>query len=130
MRKRNPAGIAAKHIADLSIFTDESFDATVCYGGALSYLRGDAPRALSELVRVTKPGGTVFTGVMSLYGTMKYGAYLDADEAFATLGDHLDWTPGTPLPDRVDTRLDSDEFHAPMTLYTAKALRTRQRISS
>jgi ubiquinone/menaquinone biosynthesis C-methylase UbiE len=116
------AGVHQVDITDLSIFTDATFDATVCYGGALSYLREDAPQALAELVRVTKPGGTVFTGVMSLYGTLKYGAYLDADEAFATLGDHFDWTPGTPLPDRVNTRLESDEFHAPMTLYTADAL--------
>jgi ubiquinone/menaquinone biosynthesis C-methylase UbiE len=120
------AGVEGVHevdIADLSIFADSTFDSVICFGGALSYLRLDAPRALREFVRVARSGATVFSGVMSLYGTMKYGAYLDLDEAFATLGDHLDWVPGTPLPEVVHTRPESNEFHAPMTLYTAKAFR-------
>jgi len=114
-------GIHEADISDLTIFKDNTFDAVVCYGGALSYLRRDASRALREFARVVKPGATVFAGVMSLYGTMKYGAYLDLDNAFATLGEHLEWTPGTPLPEIVHTRRDSTEFHAPMTLYTARA---------
>ena len=116
-------GVHQVDISDLSIFTDHSFDAVICFGGALSYLRHDATRALREFVRVARTGATVFAGVMSLYGTMKYGAYLDLDQAFATLGDHLDWTPGTPLPEVVHTRPNSNEFHAPMTLYTARAFR-------
>ncbi len=116
-------GVHEVDIADLSIFANSTFDGVICYGGALSYLRHDAPRALREFTRISKSGATVFSGVMSLYGTMKYGAYLDLDQAFATLGDHLDWTPGTPLPEVVHTRPRSTEFHAPMTLYTAKAYR-------
>ena len=116
-------GVHQVDISDLAVFGDNTFDGVICFGGALSYLRHDAPRALRELVRVSKSGTTVFAGVMSLYGTMKYGAYLDLAEAFATLGDHLDWTPGTPLPEVVHTRPESTEFHAPMTLYTAKAFR-------
>ena len=116
-------GVHEVDISDLSILEDSTFDSVICFGGALSYLRHDAPRALHEFVRVSKAGAMVFTGVMSLYGTMKYGAYLDLDNAFATLGEHLDWEPGTPLPEIVHTRPESTEFHAPMTLYTARAFR-------
>lgn len=55
-------------VVDLSQFGDGSYDVTVCYGGPLSYVMDEAPRALGELVRVTKPGGHVLLSVMSLVG--------------------------------------------------------------
>lgn len=58
-------------ILDLSRFDDADFDATVCYGGPLSYVLGEADRALDELLRVTKPGGYVFLTVMSLLGAAR-----------------------------------------------------------
>ena len=58
-------------IVDLSRFDDASFDAVVCFGGPLSYVLGEADRALAELLRVTKPGGPVFLTVMSLLGSAR-----------------------------------------------------------
>lgn len=55
-------------ILDLSRFADASFDATVCYGGALSYVRDRRFEAVRELIRVTKPGGYLLASVMSRYG--------------------------------------------------------------
>lgn len=55
-------------ITDLSDFADDKFDAIVCYGGALSYVRERRFEAAKELMRVTKPGGTVLVSVMSRYG--------------------------------------------------------------
>jgi SAM-dependent methyltransferase len=55
-------------MCDLSRFTSDTFDATVCYGGPLSYVLDQADAALAELVRVTKPGGLLFISVMSLVG--------------------------------------------------------------
>ena len=55
-------------ICDLSRFEDATFDATVCYGGALSYIGDERTTAIAELVRVTKPGGFLMLGVMSLLG--------------------------------------------------------------
>lgn len=49
---------------DLSQFADGEFDATVCYGGPLSYVLDEAPRAVAELARVTKDGGHVLVSVM------------------------------------------------------------------
>jgi SAM-dependent methyltransferase len=56
-------------VTDLSQFSDGEFDAVVCYGGALSYVLDGAPRAIAELVRVTRPGGHVLVSVMSLVGS-------------------------------------------------------------
>ena len=58
-------------ITDLGRFPDDSFDAALCFGGPLSYVLGEADRALSELLRVTKRGGRVLLSVMSLLGTAR-----------------------------------------------------------
>lgn len=56
-------------IVDLSQFADAAFDAVVCYGGPLSYVLEQAPAAVTELARVTRPGGHVLVSVMSLTGS-------------------------------------------------------------
>ena len=43
----------------------------VCFGGPLSYVLGEADRALAELLRVTKQGGQSLLTVMSLLGTAR-----------------------------------------------------------
>ena len=58
-------------VVDLSGFDDASFDAVVCYGGPLSWVLNDADRAVDELLRVTRSGGHVLIGVMSLYGSLR-----------------------------------------------------------
>ena len=57
-------------------FADDAFDVTVCYGGAVSYVLDEAPRAVAELARVTRPGGHVLVSVMSLVGSLLWS--LDA----------------------------------------------------
>jgi ubiquinone/menaquinone biosynthesis C-methylase UbiE len=57
-------------VLDLSRWEDASFDATVCFGGPLSYVIDRTEDGLTELVRVTKPGGHVLVSVMSLVGTL------------------------------------------------------------
>ena len=61
----------APDVADLGRFPDGSFDAALCFGGPLSYVLGEADRALFELLRVTKRGGRVLLSVMSLLGTAR-----------------------------------------------------------
>lgn len=72
-------------IVDLSRFRDGEFDAVVCFGGPLSYVLGEADRALSELLRVTRPGGRVLLSVTSLLGAAS--AYFD----FSELIDEFGW---------------------------------------
>ena len=58
-------------IVDLSQFATGEFDAVVCFGGPVSYVLGEADRAVGELLRVTRPGGRVLLGVMSLLGAAR-----------------------------------------------------------
>jgi SAM-dependent methyltransferase len=58
-------------VVDLSGFDDGRFDAVVCFGGPLSWVLDEADRAVEELLRVTRSGGHVLIGVMSLYGSMR-----------------------------------------------------------
>jgi SAM-dependent methyltransferase len=71
-------------IRDLSRFDDGSFDATVCFGGPLTYVLGDASTALGELLRVTKRGGHVLLSVMSLLGAARafFAAWPEMIEEF------------------------------------------------
>lgn len=57
-------------VLDLSRWDDGAFDATVCFGGPLSYVVDRAEDGVAELVRVTRPGGLVLLSVMSLVGTV------------------------------------------------------------
>lgn len=54
--------VIARHqldVTDLSRFEDASFGAVVCYGGPISYTVDRADDAVSEPLRVTRPGGPV-----------------------------------------------------------------------
>ena len=68
-------------ITDLSRFLDDSFDATVCFGGPLSYVVDRADRAVAELARVTKPGGHLLVSVMGLGGPVIHFASVIVDLA-------------------------------------------------
>jgi ubiquinone/menaquinone biosynthesis C-methylase UbiE len=59
-------------VLDLGHWADGTFDATVCFGGPLSYTLDGAEPAVAELVRVTNPGGHVLVSVMSLVGTVTH----------------------------------------------------------
>lgn len=55
-------------MSDMSVVPDEDFDLAVVYGGPLSYVFENRNLALSEILRVLKPGGIALLGVMSLWG--------------------------------------------------------------
>jgi SAM-dependent methyltransferase len=59
-------------ICDLSGFETGSFDGVVAFGGPLSYVLDRAPEALSECLRVLRPGGTIVASVMSLAGSARH----------------------------------------------------------
>ncbi len=65
-------GFLVGDISDLSALDADNFDTTICYGGALNYLFELAEQGVRELVRVTKPGGTVLVSVMSRWGVFRF----------------------------------------------------------
>jgi SAM-dependent methyltransferase len=59
-------------ITDLTQYADNTFDGVLCTGGPLSHVcpQLERQKALSELIRVAKPGSHVFVSVMSKYGVL------------------------------------------------------------
>jgi len=109
-------------ICDLSEIPDATFDAVICLGGALSYVRDQRTTALRELIRVAKPASPLVISVMSLLGTFHLISILDARDFLVNIRDHIEWDPVTPFPDVLDSKPGSPEWHAPMTLYTSRYL--------
>jgi SAM-dependent methyltransferase len=56
-------------VCDMSDLAPASFDAVVCYGGALSYVFERASEAIGECARVLRKDGNFLASVMSLWGT-------------------------------------------------------------
>ena len=72
-------------ILDLEGIPDNEFDSTVVYGGPLSYVLEYVDDALDEVIRVTRPGGIIFTSVMSCLGTYHH-LIRNVFEEFVELG--------------------------------------------
>lgn len=116
-------------ICDLSRFSDGTFDAVVCFGGALSYVCEMRQYAAAELRRVTKPGGILLVSVMSRNGAA-IGVAKQPDIPYLSEPDrrgiYLDGMPGLweflrtgdlpGFPSHIGIR------HAAMHLYTAREL--------
>jgi len=110
-------------VCDLSGIPDASFDAVLCLGGVLSYVRDRRHEALSELIRVAKPGSPLIVSVMSLLGTFHLISEFDARDFLINIKDHVEWDPSTPFPEVLNSRIGSNEWHAPMTVYTSDYMR-------
>ena len=89
-------------ICDLSRFERETFDSIIAYGGPFSYVLDQRDKALSECIRVLKPGGILLLSVMSLWGSA-HGSLLgvlslspEINQKITTTGD---LTPAT-IPER------------------------------
>jgi SAM-dependent methyltransferase len=57
-------------VCDMSVLSDQTFDVVVCYGNPLGYVFEKRDEALSEVLRVLKPGGKAFLSVGSLWGSI------------------------------------------------------------
>ena len=69
-------------VRDLSRFETGRFDAVLCLGGPLTHISGrsDRVKALSELVRVARPGATVFISVMGYLAVLRTILARSSDE--------------------------------------------------
>lgn len=102
---------------DLSRFADNSFDLTLLFGPMYHlYCFEDKCQALSEAVRVTRPGGRVMVAyLMNEYGVLLYG-----------------FRDGHVQECLEDGRLDEEEFHCvstPKDLYDYVRLEDIQKIN-
>jgi len=116
-------GVHCLDICDLSAFDPASFDLVLCYGGALSYACERHGKALSGLVRIAACGGVILISVMSLGGTMRIIGPLDCEPVLRDFEKHLQWDGASPHGGIVYTRPGSNEFHAPMALFTSGYIR-------
>ncbi len=104
-------------------FRDAAFDVALCFGGALSYVGDQRHKAAAELVRVTRPGGSILISVMSRYGAIALvGREPTLDVLHDPEGQHL-WSvfqTGNlpPVPSSVE-----GQPHPAMHLYTSDELR-------
>ena len=106
-------------ITDLGRFPDGSFDAVVCFGSPLSYVLGEADRALSELLRVTQRGGTLLFTVMSLLGTARAFFEQLADSSMSSDGSELS---STSSRQETSTRAQQRPRPSPVSLEQPRAL--------
>lgn len=74
--------ITAGSIVDLSQFGDATFDAVVCTGGPLSHILNPHQRelAISELIRIVRPGCPIFVSVMGRLAVLVVILYEDQYE--------------------------------------------------
>jgi 2-polyprenyl-3-methyl-5-hydroxy-6-metoxy-1,4-benzoquinol methylase len=110
-------------VLDLSSLEANSYDAVVCYGGAVSYTTRHYQGAFRQLARVARPGAPVLVSVMSLLGALRLIGPLDAASFLETRDDHLDWKTVLAGADVICTNPTSNEFHRPMALFTSRGLR-------
>ena len=89
-------------ICNLSQFESNSFDTVVAYGGPFSYVLDKRDVAISECLRVLRPGGLLLLSVMSLWGSAHgrldgvLSIPISANQKITSTGDI---TPAT-FPDR------------------------------
>ena len=57
-------------ITDLEGISDNHYDVVICVGGALNYTFNKEQVAISEMLRVAKPGGIVIVGSVALFNSL------------------------------------------------------------
>lgn len=120
--KDNITKIEKMDICDMQKIPDNTFDAVLCLGGALSYVREKHIQALKELIRVAIPKGLLFVSVMSLLGTFHTISSFDESDFLENIEVYVDWNSSTPFPELMDS-VGSSQWHVPMTLYTSTYLK-------
>jgi ubiquinone/menaquinone biosynthesis C-methylase UbiE len=113
-QEKNVARRTELDITDLRDLRDNVYDAVVCYGGPISYVVDMGKRAISELLRVTKPSGHLLFSVMSLIGITR--SLFEEITKIETYPEMLNSV-------NRDGLLDSALAHAPMKMYRFSELK-------
>jgi ubiquinone/menaquinone biosynthesis C-methylase UbiE len=97
-------------ITDLNGIDNNQFDVVTCVGGALNYTFDKEQTAIAEMLRVTKPGGFVILGVMSLLNSlMRYlPAIVNEKNQFGI--DATKWLMDTGIQDAEHYPVDNKHY--------------------
>lgn len=63
-------GFLILDITDLKDIGDNQYDVVICVGGALNYTFDKEQAAITEMLRVAKPGGIVIVGAVALFNSL------------------------------------------------------------
>ena len=111
-------------VRDLSTLPSNTFDTTICYGGALNYLFHQAEQAIGELVWVTKPGGTLLASVMSRWGVFRFTLATEGIDPKEFFGRPEYWLI-SQVAETGDLPTHPDVKHPPRHFFTSDELRSR-----
>ncbi len=116
-RKMDELGLSQKmsgfhilDITDLGEVPGAPFDAVVCTGGALNYAHDREKQAIQEILGVTKPGGTIILGVMSLIGPVLRHARLLRIEKEKFGLEAMRWVLETGIQDPINYPVEDKHF--------------------
>lgn len=110
-------------VCDLSLLPSNTFDTTVCYGGVLNYVFDKVDQAISELTRVTKPGGTLLASVMSRWGVFRFTIANEKLDARQFFGRPEYWLI-PQVADSGDLTSHPEVKHPPRHFFTSDELRS------
>ncbi|NWG10822.1 class I SAM-dependent methyltransferase [Candidatus Bathyarchaeota archaeon] len=99
--QQNVKQIIQGSIDDLSLFKDNTFNAVICFGGALSHLIDETRRekAIDELIRVAKKGSPIFVSVIGKLAVViselvSFPKEIEIKEVFQSIRDTGDYHGG------------------------------------
>jgi ubiquinone/menaquinone biosynthesis C-methylase UbiE len=86
-------------ITDLKDISDNQYDIVICVGGALNYTFDREQAAITEMLRVAKPGGVVIVGAVALFNSLMRCLPAIAEEKKQFGIDATKWLMGRGIQD-------------------------------
>src|ERR1051326_4366316 len=109
-------------ITNLGVLNSDSFDVVFCVGGALNYTLDKEKVAIREILRVTRSGGVLILGVMSLISAV-IRAMSDVIEEKRKFGiEATRWLLNTGIQDAEHYQIESKHYVHMMTTRDIDAL--------
>ena len=97
-------------ITDLKDLDSNQYDVVICVGGALNYTFDKERRAITEMLRVAKPGGIVIVGVISLLNSLMRFLPAVAEEKKQFGIDATKWLMETGIQDAEHYPVDNRHY--------------------
>ena len=117
-------------ITDLAGVDNDHYDVVTCVGGALNYTFDKEQTAITEMLRVTKPGGIVIVGAVALFNSLaRYlPAIVEEKERFGI--EATKWLINTGIQDAVHYPVENKNYLHMMTSRDLDALLEKQNVQT